>query len=290
MPKKTVDTAAAKARKQKMILAVGGVLLLGLAAFQVPKLMHRSGTPPPAPLTSSTASSPDNPNGLEASAAAPATPAPAAAVVTGKPGAVVAGVALPGARATQASGNQLISFTLFKAKDPFVPKVADAQSPSTTAATTTTGSSAPPAGSAAPTTGETTAKSTAPPAPIAFATITLNGSPQQVQVKGSFPDKSPLFVLRSLAKREAKIAVAGGSFDDGQTVKLPFGKKITLVNTATGVRYELKLVYTGSTPEVIEGFTTDKQASSDGSSTASTDAGSTDATTADSAVGANQAS
>jgi hypothetical protein len=288
MPKKTVDTAGAKARKQKMILAVGGVLLIGLAAFQGPKLMHRSGTQPSAPLTSSTASSPDS-NGIEASAAAPATPAPAAAVVTGKPGAVVAGVAFPGRRATEAGENQLISFTLFKAKDPFVPKVGDAQSSSPAPGPTTTGQSAPPAGAAAPTTSDT-ARPSAPPAPIAFATITLNGAPQQVEVKNRFPEKSPLFVLHSLAKREAKIAVAGGSFDDGQTVKLPFGKTITLLNTATGVRYELKLVYTGSAPEVIEGFTTDKQASTDGSSTGSTDTGSTDATTVDSAAGANQPS
>ena len=31
---------------------------------------------------------------------------------------------------------------------------------------------------------------------------------------------------------------------------------MTLVNTATGVRYVLKLVYTGTAPETIEGFTT----------------------------------
>ena len=31
---------------------------------------------------------------------------------------------------------------------------------------------------------------------------------------------------------------------------------MTLVNTATGVRYVLKLVYTGATPELIQSFTT----------------------------------
>ena len=77
-----------------------------------------------------------------------------------------------------------------------------------------------------------------------------------MQVKDTFPTPAPLFVLRSLTKKQAKIGVAGGSFDDGQAVTLKLGKKVTLVNTATGVRYELKLVYTGSQPEVIQGFTT----------------------------------
>jgi hypothetical protein len=65
-----------------------------------------------------------------------------------------------------------------------------------------------------------------------------------------------MFVLVSLKKKQAKIGVAGGTFDDGATVTLTFGKKLTLANTATGVRYELKLVYTGSQPEVIESFST----------------------------------
>ena len=53
----------------------------------------------------------------------------------------------------------------------------------------------------------------------------------------------------------ARIGVAGGSFADGKTIPLPKGKKVTLVNDATGARYVLKLVYTGSTPEQTESFT-----------------------------------
>ncbi len=58
----------------------------------------------------------------------------------------------------------------------------------------------------------------------------------------------------SVKKNKAKVGVAGGSFDDGKNVTLTLGKKVTLLDTATGVRYELKLVYTGSAPEQIEGF------------------------------------
>ncbi len=76
------------------------------------------------------------------------------------------------------------------------------------------------------------------------------------KVDKEFPKGAPLFVLVSLKKKLAKIGVAGGTFDDGQTVTLTVGKKMTLVDTATGVRYELKLVYTGSVPEQIESFST----------------------------------
>ena len=82
----------------------------------------------------------------------------------------------------------------------------------------------------------------------------FNGKPQQLQVKQKFPKGEPLFVLVSLKKKQAKIGVAGGSFDDGQTVTLTLGKKLTLVDTATGVRYVLKLVYTGSAARADRGL------------------------------------
>ena len=84
----------------------------------------------------------------------------------------------------------------------------------------------------------------------------FNGKPQQLQVKRAFPKASRCSCSRSLKKKQAKIGVAGGSFERRQAVTLKLGKKVTLVNTATGVRYVLKLVYTGAQPEVIEGFTT----------------------------------
>ena len=78
-----------------------------------------------------------------------------------------------------------------------------------------------------------------------------------------------------MKKKQVKIGVAGGSFDDSQAVTLKQGKKVTLVNTATGVRYELKLVYTGATPEMIQSFTTTPHSSS----TADALAGTSPATT-----------
>jgi hypothetical protein len=50
-------------------------------------------------------------------------------------------------------------------------------------------------------------------------------------------------VLRSLTRKSARIAVAGGSLSDGSpTVTLRLGKTLTLQNTADGTRYALILV------------------------------------------------
>jgi hypothetical protein len=273
--KKLADQAAQKARKQKIIVIVGAVLLVGIAAFQIPKLMHRGGA---ADATPSSSSSSGSGVGTPVTETAPVATAPSATpatkVAAGKTGAVVAGVALPvGAATKSAATGQLAAFTLFEDKDPFVQKVADAQTAAQKASDAyyNTHGTLPPAGAASAGNGTGQAAGAAPgtgtgsggdagqaqqPAPIRFATINLDGKPQQVALKGQFPAAAPLFVLVSLKKNQAKIGVAGGSFDASQTVTLTLGKKVTLVNTATGVRYVLKLVYTGAAPEVLASFTT----------------------------------
>jgi hypothetical protein len=93
---------------------------------------------------------------------------------------------------------------------------------------------------------------------LAFATIAVNGDAQSVEVTKRFPKKDKLFVLVSLKQKSAKIAVAGGTFTEGQTVTLQMGDPLTLLNTATGARYTIKLLFTGSTPEAVAGFTQGK--------------------------------
>src|SRR4051812_37144393 len=55
MARKTIDPLKAKEKKQKIIAAVLGVVFLGVAAFQVPRLMK--GLHPPATVQSSSAAS-----------------------------------------------------------------------------------------------------------------------------------------------------------------------------------------------------------------------------------------
>jgi hypothetical protein len=267
MAQKT-DIAAAKARKQKIILAAAGVLLVGIAVLQVPKLMKSNSQPAAAPAATAPV------------ATGATTPATAVVVSSStgtlKPAAYVAGVALPGGSVVvvaDKSKSQLASFTLFEAKDPFVQQGGSDTSTSTAAVTPSTDTAAPTAtGSDTAATGNAGTGTTPAPPPVIYATVMLDGKPQQLKVKQQFPKGAPLFVLASVKKKQAKIGVAGGSFDNGQTVTLTLGKTVTLVDTATGVRYELKLVYTGATPETIESFstTTDQPAApAGGSSTAS---------------------
>jgi hypothetical protein len=72
--------------------------------------------------------------------------------------------------------------------------------------------------------------------------IMVNGSPSSVAVGSSFPASSPVFTLVSLTRSAAKIGIAGGSYENGAaTVTLARGKTITLMNTADGTRYVLRL-------------------------------------------------
>jgi hypothetical protein len=190
------------------------------------------------------------------------------AVVSGKIVGTVGGVALTASASVKPATNQLASFTLFEVKDPFVPGEDSTAVTPEQAASGNPNGEAPPAGSngesaagqgsssSGQTGGAGAPVNPTPPPPRIYATIDFNGKAQQLKVKDQFPADQPLFVLRSLQKKTAKIAVAGGAFDDSETFALKLNKKVTLVNTATGVRYELKLVYTGASPEVIEGFTT----------------------------------
>lgn len=248
MAKNNVEAAAAaKAKKQKIVLIVGAILLLGLGAIQGPKLLGGGGAAEATPVATPTAGiSTGTPTST------PTTPAPTSASF--KPAGTVAGVALPGATVVPVSEGQLASFTLFEVKDPFVqqagnePAAGDAVGAPAPAAAPTT-----PAPTVSGSSTGTPASAAASP-PLVYATINVDGKPSQVKVKGEFPSREPLFVLVSVAKKQVKIGVAGGSFDNGKTITLGLGKKLTLVNTATNVRYVLKLVYTGSEPESIEGF------------------------------------
>jgi hypothetical protein len=242
MAKKKHDPQA-KAKRQKMIAAVGGVILLGLLAFQLPrtlKLLHPS---------NATAS---------ASQAAPAPTIPAAAPVGGA--AATSGTAAatsadgltdPGTAISPQSG-QLLEFSRFHSKDPFVQQLkldcATGQGGDCSAGsgTTSTGSGSGGSGGATGATGSggagVTQPPVSPPAKPTSALISVNGTSEAVGVGAQFPASSPVFVLVSLTRSSAKVAIAGGTLQGGGTVKLKKGHPLTLMNTADGTRYVLRLV------------------------------------------------
>ena len=95
--------------------------------------------------------------------------------------------------------------------------------------------------------GSTGGGTTTTPAPSAAkattAVISVNGSSEEVKVGGKFPSSNPTFVLVSLTKTTAQVGIAGGSLEgQKQTVTLTKGKPLTLMNTADGTRYVLRLV------------------------------------------------
>jgi hypothetical protein len=244
---KKIDPKA-KAKKQKIYAAVGGVLLLGLLAFQVPRTMKMLHPP--------------NPDGAAATAPAPTTttsgPIAAPSLGGGNPTAVsssgaAGGLADPDAVPPPQSG-QLLAFGLFRTKDPFAQQLSDKCAASSgptggeTAAacpTTKPNAAAAPAKTppAEPSRGVPTGNPHPAPALLTTAVILVNGESQSVSVGSQFPTVDPVFTLVSITATTAKVGIAGGSFESGsQTVRLKKNKPLTLMNTADGLRYVLRLV------------------------------------------------
>jgi hypothetical protein len=231
---KKIDPQA-KAKRQKVIAAVLGVLLLGVLAFQLPrtlKMLHQS----------------------SASASPAATPASTG--TTGASGALAAtagatsgdGLTDPGVLPAPQSG-QLLAFSRFRSKDPFTQQInlecgtdSCSSGSTTTTQTSASGKNAKPS-SPKPSTPSTGGVTVAKPS---TADISVNGNTESVAVGAQFPASSPTFVLVSLTKSAAKIGIAGGSLDGSkQTVTLKKGVPLTLMNTADGTRYVLRLVSVG---------------------------------------------
>ncbi len=60
----------------------------------------------------------------------------------------------------------------------------------------------------------------------------------------TFPGGDPIFKLVAVARTSVKIGIVGGGYSNGSaTVTLQKnGKPVTLMNTADGTRYELRLL------------------------------------------------
>jgi hypothetical protein len=248
-PATVKSLAERRVRRQKIFIAVGSVALLGILGFELPKVL----------------------GGKNGNHAAITSPAISAAAGVGAAPAVPAGQ-LPSDRVVVVrDSNQLISFGLFKSKDPFVqqlttsasttPSAPPASAPPTDTTATTgaeptppvllvplgTPSSPTPSSPSSPSAvpGTTTPSTTPAPPPVPTeALIATNGVCERVAVKGTFPATENIFRLVSIAKdgKSVQVGIVGGSFDSGQpTATLKQGDKLTLVNTADGTRYVIEL-------------------------------------------------
>jgi hypothetical protein len=159
-----------------------------------------------------------------------------------------------------ASRGQLVSFSRFSRKDPFSPQIREDSDSARSAKRTPSRGAAAEKGRAqrgkearvrvaGRPRGAGSARNAAPRARREQATsavISVNGVREEVRVGAAFPAAEKAFRLVSLGEGGARIGVAGGSLVGGsQTVVLERGKTLTLMNTADGARFVLRLVSVG---------------------------------------------
>jgi len=219
----TPDARAARERKQKIFVVVGGLLLLALFAFQLPRLL----------------------GGSSSSSASPAADATVAGDETGAVATQVTPVVRVGVEPHTGSRlTKLTTLSLFAPRDPFVQQVAT--------------NAPPPVAEAAAGVAKNVAKAQVPGASKGFSTkpaatsvtiVSVNGARQTLEPGVTFPTSDPVFVLvaERPQSKSVVIGVVGGAYASGaKTTKLVVGKPLTLVNTTTGAHYRISLVSVGS--------------------------------------------
>lgn len=255
--KKRQDALKAKEKKQRIIAGVGGLILVGLLVFQVPRVMKQmnrgKGGPAAVPQTVATSTTPT----LQAPTTQQGQQPSIGSSGSGASGNSASGLIT--SSTGSATQGQLASFSRFESKDPFSQQV-KAEGSSTSSSSSSSGSGDGTSGAASGSSGSTSGG--AQPAP-GSAVISVNGTLMSVSVGADFPQPStaaptatPLFHLVSLTATTAKISIAGGSYTSGaRAVTLRVNKPVTLMNTADGSRFKLILKAQG-TPVPGEGDTT----------------------------------
>ena len=183
---------AAKEAKQKKLLILLIVPFIALLAWQGPKTYKAlmGGSPPPesTPLP------------------LPTTPAPGTSTL---PGQTVQPGELPDTDPQPPLlDGQLLSFSRFSGRDPFINRVPDDGSTSATAG----------------------------------ATIEVNGESEDVGINDPFPASDPTFKLVSITDTAANIGLVSGSFSNGSdTITIAVGETLVLA-ADDGTRYAIKIV------------------------------------------------
>jgi hypothetical protein len=239
--KRMENLREAKDKKMKKVAAGLTVVLAIVLAFEVPSLLKGSGggsSTPPAATTTDSSTSATPPTTVVPATTPPGTAAAAVTPVTSSQ--------LPNSNTLPKVGkSQLYSFSHFAAKDPFVQQVVDAtqglpdqsgQDASGQPTQTGTGTDAAIKRRQQP--------STRTLAVRGAARIAVNGRVQVVRAGTSFPSSNPLFRLVSVNNNGvARIGIASGSYSSGaRTISLVPGRTLTLVDTADGIRYQLRLL------------------------------------------------
>jgi hypothetical protein len=226
----TPEARAARERKQKIFVLVGGLVLAGMLAFQLPKLLGGSSSPEANTTAPTSVSS-------GPIAAATTTANAASAAVTGS----TTGVS---ASASVASTPKLSSFSIFQRKDPFVQQVKTDDGLESQASGVTKDAKGG-AKTDTPTGTFTTGAKGAASATI----VTVNGARQVLEPGMKFPTGDPLFVLvdEKQGAKSVVVGIVGGAYSGGaKSTTLKIGKPLTLVNTTTGARYKISLVSVGN--------------------------------------------
>jgi hypothetical protein len=231
------DIRAAKDARMKKIAIGGSILLVLILAFEVPKMMHRSsasGSPAPAATTTPDTSGTTAPLTSTPTASPTVLPTASAQLTTSD---------LPPKR----SKSELLSFSHFSGKDPFVQQVQD--TPVTSAATTAPSAGSSSAASVSSTAAKVTKGSASSARTLAASgavKIQVNGRIETVRVGNSFPSSNPLFKLVSIGTGAVKVGIANGSYASGaHAIALTPGRTLTLVDTADGIRYKIRLITAG---------------------------------------------
>ena len=222
------DIREAKDRRAKRLAIGGAVLLVAVLAFEMPKVLKGHGgssssTPPAATTTTTPGYSAST---TPVASASPAVfPATSAKLTTSDV-------------APRRSKSELYSFNHFAGKDPFVQQVSAADI--TSSPSGDSGASGVITAGPAPSVQTTSARMLARTGAV---TLQVNGKTQTVRVGQSFPSSNPLFKLVSVSHGLVRIGIASGSYQSGaQTVTLVSGRTMTLVDTADGVRYRIRLL------------------------------------------------
>lgn len=238
--KRMEDLRVAKDKKMKKVAAGLSVVLAIVLVLEVPKLLsHPSGS---APVVAATPTTPSSTATAAPVTATPSTTAPGTAAAAVTP---VASSKLPNSDTLPKVGKgQLFAFNHFAAKDPFVQQVVDVTAGQPDQSSTSTSSSATAStGTAAAVTHDHHHQSTRVLAVTGAARISVNGRVQIVRPGTSFPSSNPLFRLVSVRNGVARIGISSGSYSSGaHTISLVAGRSLTLVDTADGIRYQLRLL------------------------------------------------